>query len=614
MWGDREGGVLKGYSVCPEPEARVSDPSSPDLSRWRALVEKTLRGGSFERRMVRGLPGGLSLPALSTDRPAQPEATALVRSLARDGRWEVCAAHDVGTPAGAEAVLRDVSRGADSIWLSGSATEEALHAVLAQLTLPDTGVLLDVDLAASQRQAVLEEAARRQGADPQRLWGAVGTDPFQAHLQSGAPLPTGSFWDDATETLSARPPHLATLAVNGLAAREAGGSAVTELGTLLSSLAATLRALGDRGISVADTMAATRISVGLGRDQLVGIALLRATRLTVARLCAAFGEPDATATRSTVHGVQLRCWQTRHDPWVNLLRSTLAGFVGAVGGADAITLLPYDASGAEPSELGRRMATNTQTLLAEESHLATVQDPSAGSYAVEHLTLELARAGWAVLQAVEAAGGLDTDAGCAVVVSRVHAERAQMATDLDRRKASLVGVSDFPASADHALAAAHSSGATGVLAPIRHAAAWEDLRDAAEAADGVKPVFLATWGPLSRHSARAMFSTNLLAAGGLSTVDPGGANDIAELVAAFTDSGASAAVICGADADYPDVVGPLASALTNAGARAVWVAGRPADHEARWRAAGVTDFIYVGCDARARLADLHGTLDIHSAE
>lgn len=591
----------------------MSEPSSSDLSRWRQLVEQTLRGASFERRMVRALPGGLSLPALQTGRPNDAAASALVVALSREGRWEVCAEHSLDHADALDAIERDIDRGADSIRFA-AANPEGVAAALERVDLSETGVVWQQGGTLAERLAVVQAATKRQGVSTEQVWGAIGADPYARLLTTGTNPPDAGWWDGVAQCVSQRPRHLAVVGLTGLGAREAGASAVTELGALLASAAATFRALGQRGLAVADVAAAARISVGLGRDQLVGLALLRAVRLTMARLGAAFGEPQADRTRMTVHGYQLRCWQTRHDPWVNLLRSTMAGFVGAAGGADAITLLPYDGPGGGTSTLGRRMATNTQVLLAEESHLAVVRDPAAGSYTVEHLTLELARAAWDALQAIEAAGGIETDAGRAVLVARVASERAALATDLDRRKAALVGVSDFPGSADQALARSVGPAEGGLLMPMRHAATWEDLRDAAEARPDLPPVFLATWGPLARHSARAMFTANLLAAGGLQAVDPGGATQVDALVAAFQNSGGRACVICGADADYPDVVPELAAALRDAGADAVWLAGRPGAHEASWRAAGVTDFIYTGCNVRARLADLHRLLDIPESE
>ena len=590
----------------------MPEPTVPDLSRWRALVDQTLRGASFDRRMNRSLPGGLTLPALQTERPTDTSASHLIRSLSREGRWEVSAAHTVGTEGCVDAVHQDIQRGVDSIVVEGADDAADVAAVLAAVPLNEAGVVWSTGASVGARFEQLADASEKQGVAFASVWGAIGTDPFAAHLQSGASLLDPAGWQALARVTSARPKHLSTVAISGIAAREAGGSAATELGALLASGAATLRALGEAGLSVVQVAEASRLTVGIGRDQLVGIALLRATRLCWARLCAAFGATDAGATRAPVHGVQLRCWQTRHDPWVNLLRSTLAGFVGAVGGADAVTLLPYDVPGGAVSDAGRRMATNTQLVLAEESHLAAVRDPSAGSYAIEHLTLELARAAWGVMQSIEAAGGLEAAAGRDLLVARVAEERAALATQLDKRKAALVGVSDFPAAADQALPPSPDS-AAGALAPIRHARAWEDLRDAGEARPDLPPVFLATWGPLPKHSARAMFSANLLAAGGLRSVDPGGADSVGTLVDAFREAGARVAVICGSDADYPAVVPELAGALQDAGAEAILVAGRPRAAEVEWRAAGVTDFIYMGCDARGRLADLHRVLSITSA-
>ena len=89
---------------------------------------------------------------------------------------------------------------------------------------------------------------------------------------------------------------------------------------------------------------------------------------------------------------------TAYDPWVNVLRSTVACFAAGIAGADAITVLPHDhVRGAEATELGRRIARNTQSILLEESHLADVVDPAGGSWYVERYTDQLADAAWAVV-------------------------------------------------------------------------------------------------------------------------------------------------------------------------------------------------------------------------
>ena len=587
--------------------------SKAELSRWRSLVEATLRGASFDRKMNRPLPGGLTLPALSTERPPDAAVEQTARLLSRAGRWEVAALHRVDVEP--EAVMADIERGIDSILLETS-DSDALAAALARLPIHRVGVVVRGLRSPAGALAALAEAAEARTVPLAAIWGALAADPWSACLADGAAVPDAELFDEVAAAVRARQsPHLAVLGISGMAASEAGGSAVSELALLLASGASMLRACSARGLSAVQVARATRLFVGAGRDQLLTIALMRATRVCWARLCAAFGASDPMATRAQLHAIQASCWLTRHDPWVNLLRSTMAGFSSAVGGADAVSLRAYDAVGGAPGALGLRMATNTQLLLTEESHLGVVSDPAAGSYTIERLTEALCRAAWARMQELESAGGLDHSDGRQRVADIVATERAELSVAIDKRKVSVVGVSDFPTLSGLVVAAPSPTSSSALLPAIRHADGWETLRDAADAqaATGERPgVFLATWGSLSRHSARAMFSTNLLQAGGLATVDPGGATEVSALVSAFEESGMAAAVICGSDADYGELVPVLASALRAAGAKAVWVAGRPPDAEARaaWTTAGVTDFVHLGCDARTLLSRLHNTLGV----
>ena len=110
---------------------------------------------------------------------------------------------------------------------------------------------------------------------------------------------------------------------------------------------------------------------------------------------------------------------TRRDPYVNMLRTTIAAFAAGVAGADSVTVLPFDAAIGIPEAMGRRIARNTQALLLEESHVAAVIDPAGGSWYVESLTDSLAHAGWAEFQAIEEAGGLPKALADGVVDERI---------------------------------------------------------------------------------------------------------------------------------------------------------------------------------------------------
>ena len=96
---------------------------------------------------------------------------------------------------------------------------------------------------------------------------------------------------------------------------------------------------------------------------------------------------------------------SKYDPWVNMLRTTVAAFAAGVGGADAVTVLPFDSPLGAPDAFGRRIARNTSHLLIDESHVATVADPAGGAYAVEKLTDDLAVAAWELFGRLEEGAG-----------------------------------------------------------------------------------------------------------------------------------------------------------------------------------------------------------------
>ncbi|CAM5641340.1 methylmalonyl-CoA mutase OS=Streptomyces alboniger OX=132473 GN=CP975_01910 PE=3 SV=1 [Streptomyces alboniger] len=113
----------------------------------------------------------------------------------------------------------------------------------------------------------------------------------------------------------------------------------------------------------------------------------------------------AAAGAQRQHAVTSPVMMTRRDPWVNMLRTTVACLGAGVGGADAVTVLPFDHSLGLPDAFARRIARNTSTILIDEFHLARAIDPAGGSWYVERLTDELARAAWAFFQEIERAAG-----------------------------------------------------------------------------------------------------------------------------------------------------------------------------------------------------------------
>ena len=219
-------------------------------------------------------------------------------------------------------------------------------------------------------------------------------------------------------------------------------------------------------------------------------------------------------------------------------------------------------------------------------------DPSGGSYYVESLTDALAATAWSLFQELEAGAGL---------AERIEATHWARSQDVATRRLPLTGVSEFPDIDEEAVDRLP-------VAPEperrRLAEPFEMLRDAADAAPSRPTAFLANLGPMEVHTARAAFSANLLAAGGIRALGNGGFDTPAEAAAAWSSSGSPVAVICSSDDVYQQCAANAAAALKEAGCGYVVLAGRRED---RW---GADAYIHLGCDALAALQALHARLGL----
>jgi methylmalonyl-CoA mutase len=242
------------------------------------------------------------------------------------------------------------------------------------------------------------------------------------------------------------------------------------------------------------------------------------------------------------------------DVHVNLLRATVAAFGAGVGGADALTVVPFDEPAGTVSVLGRRMARNTSALLVAESHVAAVADPAGGAYAVERLTDALARFAWAEL------GRIETE-GAEAFAARVADVRVRREADVATRRRPLTGLSEFPRPDD---APPDRRNPT-----YRWGAAFEALRAEAPA----DRVFLATLGPVAAHTARAGFAVNLFAAGGVAVDVAGAGSGADDLVAGY--AGQPVVCLAGPDTAYAERGSDVADSLRSKGASHVVVMGPP---------------------------------------
>jgi len=433
--------------------------------------------------------------------------------------------------------------------------------------------------------------------------GSLGADPLGLLARTGRTQDTAHHLADAA-ALAARCgrdyPSVRAITVDALVYHDAGASAAQELGCSLATGVAYLRELTRAGLSVDAAAAQLEFRYAATADQFLTIAKLRAARRLWSRVTEVCGAGREGAGQRQ-HAVTSRVMMTERDPWVNMLRTTVACLAAGLGGAEAVTVLPFDSALGLPDALARRVARNTQSILLEESHLARVIDPAGGSWYVEQLTDDLARAAWAWFQEIERAGGQQAALGSGLVRERIAATWAERSEAIARRREPITGVSEFPnlreqpvvrEPAPSPYAGSAAAAADGGLPTVRRSEGFEALRtrsDAHLAETGHRPrVFLATIGPVAAHTARASFAANLFQSGGLETVPGEGAE-------AFAASGAAVACLCSSDALYTEHAASTAAALKDAGAQRVLLAGKPGE----WSA--VDGYIFVGCDAIAAL-------------
>jgi methylmalonyl-CoA mutase len=402
---------------------------------------------------------------------------------------------------------------------------------------------------------------------------------------------------------------------------DAGGSEVQELAFVLATGVAYLRALEGAGVALDQARSMVYARLSADADQFLTLAKFRALRLLWAQVeqgCGLAPKPLLISADTA--------WRmlTRRDPYVNMLRATGATFSAGLGGANSITVLPHTLALGLPDAFARRAARNTQLVLLEESNLAKVSDPAAGSGGIETLTQQLGEAAWSLFQEIEKAGGVFAALEQNLIQRKVTATRTLREANIARRKEVLTGASEFPnlheahvAVLDAKPVALAPYGEAKIkfdpLPPIRLAAPFERLRDRSDQIlkeNGARPkVFLANLGTPADFTARAAFAKSFFETGGIEAIDTEGFTDPAKLAAAFKASGATLICLCSSDKTYAGHATAAAKALQAAGAKHIYLAGRPGEQEAALRAAGVNDFIFAGGDALAMLQEAYRLME-----
>jgi methylmalonyl-CoA mutase len=624
------------------PDDVMSDPPlaadfpTATADDWRKLVDGVLKGAPFEKLVARTYDGLRIEPIYPRARGARP-----IGDRGAAVPWQIMQRIDHPDAAQANAqALHDLDNGAsgltlvfaDAVGAHGfglSPTAGALAKLLDGVFL-DAGISIDLQTGSQSRAAAVQVAdhIKRAKVDPAACDIRFGLDPLGTCAVSGS---SPGSWAEIVPVMTGAANDLAAMGfkgpfivADGRLIHDAGASEAQELAFVLASVVDYLRALEGAGLALKNARGMIYARLSADADQFLTIAKFRALRLLWARVeqaCDLVPKPLFIAAETA--------WRmlTQRDPYVNMLRATIATFSAGLGGADSLTVLPHTQALGLPDDFARRIARNTQLILIEESNLDKVADPAAGSGGVEALTRQLCEAAWAQFQDIERAGGAFAALTQNLIQRNVAVTREAREANIAKRRDVLTGASEFPNLHESPAGVLDAKPRTpapcndakitfDALAPMRLAVPFEKLRDLSNAwlkSTGARPkVFLAHLGTAADFSARATFARSFFEAGGIETVDfvpaappnapphptplPMGEVKMAALAAAFRASGAQLVCLCSSDRVYADQATSAAQAFNAAGASHIYLAGQPGELEPALRLAGVQDFIFAGID------------------
>ena len=592
---------------------------------WRAAAEKALKGANVDS-LASDTADGIRIEPLY--RPA--EGAPVFRE---NGPWRVIARLDNPDPAEANSQARDdLAGGADGLQVVFSDALGAyghglkrfdaatLHRAFEGIRF-DAGPCFELDLGrhAPEQARGFAALVDRSGARAADCDIFFGLDPFALCAQAVFPADWATHagpYFDAAQALGVRGFAGPLFVADARAVHAAGGTAGQELVFAFAVGVCLMRSLVERGVSLDEARAPIAFRLAADADEFTTLSKFRALRLAWTRIEEACGlEPRPIRIQAET------AWRmmTVRDPHVNVMRGAMAAFAAGLGGADSVAVLPHTLASGLPEGLARRLARNGQLILLRESNLGFVADPAAGAGAFEALTEALCAKSWTLFQEIEGRGGLPAALASGAFQRRVAASAAALQRSVATLKSPITGVSahahlaEPPAEvAQSAFARGPLAAIEGVLAPMRMAEPFEDLRAVSDAMlrkTGSRPkVYLVALGAEPSHRARVAFAREWLETGGIEPVYDGEAATPERAIERSEAADASFACLCGSDETYATVAGRYATAMKAAGSIGLVLAGRPGQEEARLRAAGIDDFIFAGADALASLRNIYRRL------
>ncbi len=464
--------------------------SVPTYDQWREAAEKTLKGASFDGKLLTKTYEGITLQPIYRQEDveklvhihAEPGSAPYLRGTNTAGSpeaqsWEV--AQEILTADAAafnEIARHDLERGQtmlnlvlDQATRSGRNPEktaletigngglsifslEDLATAFADINLEEVPVYAYAGPHAMPILSLLVAHLKVAGQDVSKLRGCMGADPFAALVTEGTlPGSLPAAFDgmaQATRWAAEHAPQVKTILVQGHPYHDAGAHSVQELAYALATGVEYVQAMLERGLSIEDIAPRMQFAFSVGSHVFMEIAKIRAARMLWATIMDSYGASEA-AQKMTIHARTSAWTKTVLDPNVNMLRATTEAFSAVIGGIDSLHVSAFDEAFRPANEFSRRIARNTQIILEKEAHLAKVADPAGGSWYVEKLTDELAEKVWELFLLVEEQGGMRKALESGIPQSQIAEVAVKKAANVAHRKTRVVGTNMYANALEH---------------------------------------------------------------------------------------------------------------------------------------------------------------------
>ena len=374
------------------------------------------------------------------------ESNAFYRQALAGGGQGVSVAFDLATHRGYDS---DHPRVTGDVGKAGVAIDsvEDMRILFDGIPLDKVSVSMTMNGAVLPVLAGYIVAAEEQGVAQGQLSGTIQNDILKEFMVRNTyiypPAPSMRIIGDIIEYTASHMPKFNSISISGYHMQEAGANQALELAFTLADGKEYVKTALAKGLAVDDFAPRLSFFWAIGMNFYLEIAKMRAARLLWHRIMSGFGATNPKSLMLRTH-CQTSGWSlTEQDPYNNIVRTTVEAMAAVFGGTQSLHTNSFDEAIALPTEFSARIARNTQLIIQEETHITNVIDPWAGSYLMEKLTQDMADAAWAIIEEVEAMGGMvkAVDSGWAKL--KIEASAAEKQARIDSGADVIVGVNKY---------------------------------------------------------------------------------------------------------------------------------------------------------------------------